>query len=560
MSASPADTGATGSLPALWRGRRRRYLVALVASGLAQALLAGTGAHVIRTALERYQKGAPAAAGPAPAVWTLFGLLIAALLLVGVLQYGVRVWSELLSQDYVHDIRIGLMRRNLTAGLTSSLGVSVTRLSNDLTSIRNWITLGIVPVLVGVPLIVGTCAIVVVLDPAYLLSIGVPLALLLGALALLAEPLFRRTMELRRSRGRLSAHLGDMLLATPSIRSGGGIRRELKRAGRYSDAMVEAAVRRARFSGLVRGSTITTTGLITAFTVGAGLLWSIPASTTAAALTLIGFLVAPVHDLGRAVEYRQMYRAAQRMVGPATLLPAEPERPRRPDDAPRRRTGVPSAAPAGVFAAPRSTSDGTAIPGLAAAPGDRIVADFGSRSTTAQVLSQFAGLATATEAILVDGTDLRAAGDDRLRRIVGYAAQGMLLGRLTILTAVRYRSPAATDADARAALQRVGLGERVDRLAKGDQTVLRHGGDPLTVPERARLLLARALMESPALLVLDHLDADLDPAGRIRLRELLADYPGVVLYAGEHGDDVFAVSRPWQAAEATSRRVRHRPA
>ena len=44
--------------------------------------------------------------------------------------------------------------------------------------------------------------------------------------------------------------------------------------------------------------------------------------------------------------------------------------------------------------------------------------------------------------------------------------------------------------------------------------MLAHGGEPLTIPERARLTLARALFATPALLVFDHLDADLGRDGR----------------------------------------------
>jgi len=66
----------------------------------------------------------------------------------------------------------------------------------------------------------------------------------------------------------------------------------------------------------------------------------------------------------------------------------------------------------------------------------------------------------------------------------------------------------------------------VAELARGADTILVHGGEPLTIPERARLLLARAILDEPPLLVFDHLDADLGQDGRATMRRLLADYPG----------------------------------
>ena len=37
---------------------------------------------------------------------------------------------------------------------------------------------------------------------------------------------------------------------------------------------------------------------------------------------MAGFLAAPLNDLGRVAEFRQTYRAARRIIGPAVELPA----------------------------------------------------------------------------------------------------------------------------------------------------------------------------------------------------------------------------------------------
>ena len=123
-------------LPAVWAGRRRWYLSLLIGAGLGQAAAAGVSAHFFTHALTR---SAPGTRG------LLFGALVAAAVTVGGLRMAERVLSERLSQDYVHQIRLGLIRRNLADGKVRSLGVAVARTTNDLTSVKNWISQGVAP-------------------------------------------------------------------------------------------------------------------------------------------------------------------------------------------------------------------------------------------------------------------------------------------------------------------------------------------------------------------------------------------------------------------------------
>jgi ABC-type transport system involved in cytochrome bd biosynthesis fused ATPase/permease subunit len=121
----------------------------------------------------------------------------------------------------------------------------------------------------------------------------------------------------------------------------------------------------------------------------------------------------------------------------------------------------------------------------------------------------------------------------------------MRLERTTIRRAVRYRHPESPDAAVADMLDRVGLGGTVAALPEGADTTLREGGEPLTTPDRARLLLARAALGDPRLLVLDHLDAELGEAGRAMLRGLLASYPGIVVLASDDPAAVLAPDRWW---------------
>lgn len=524
-----ADSG----LPPLWSGRRRRHLALLILAGLAQAIAAGVSARLFSQALT------PSGARSRGLV---FGVLVAAALTFGLLRMAERVLAERLSQDFVHEIRLGLIRRNLFDGRVRSLGVAVARTTNDLTSVKNWVSQGVAPLVVGVPLIIGLGIALILLDPLLSVGLVVPIAVLVSAMRALAPVAYERTRTVRRVRGRLSSQVADTILSTAAIRSAGGSDRELNRIEKYSQGLVAASIERAKVAGAMRGAAAATSGVATAMVIGTGLLAGLPTHNIAGALTIVGFLATPIHDLGRVVEYRQTYRAARRIIGPA-IEQASGSAPRQAELA-----AVASDDDGGaVVVAALELSDGTMMPELAAQPGERIVLDAGNARLTTEVLERLVGLREGYAGqIVVGGKDLSVAGPKDLRRLVGYAAQGMMLVRGSVSRTVRYRSPATGAEEVNRLLREVDLAHRVAELARGADTVLVRGGEPLTFPERARLLLARAILDDPPLLVFDHLDADLGKDGRRTMRRLLAGYPGVVIVASDDPDQVVTPTHVWQ--------------
>jgi ABC-type multidrug transport system fused ATPase/permease subunit len=332
------------------------------------------------------------------------------------------------------------------------------------------------------------------------------------------------------------------MLSTAAIRSAGGSDRELSRIEKYSQVLAAASIERAKVAGAMRGTAAAMSGIATAMMIGTGLVAGLPTSNIAAALTIVGFLAAPIYDLGRVVEYRETYLAAQRVVGP-------------PIDNP----GVWTVGPAELIAVPSTDvgrtvvaallklSDGRTMPDLAVQPGARVVLDAGSDLLTSEVLDRFVGLREGYDgAIVVGGRDLSVAAPTDLRRLVGYAAQGMMLVRGTVSWTVRYRSPETGPDEVDRLLEEVGLKGLLAELVQGADTLLVHGGEPLTIDQRARLLLARALLDEPPLLVFDRLDADLGTDGRGTMRRLLADYPGVVVLASDDPHQIVSPTHFWR--------------
>jgi ABC-type ATPase involved in cell division len=287
--------------------------------------------------------------------------------------------------------------------------------------------------------------------------------------------------------------------------------------------------------------------------IGTGLLAGLPTHTIAGALTIVGFLATPIHDVGRVVEYRQSYRAARRIIGPAIENPASAT------DAPAGLTVPPGERGGTVVAGSMQLSDGTTMPRLTAHPGERVVVEAGAPRLTSEVLERFVGLRQVyLGQVVVGGTDLSEARPKDLRALVGYAAQGMMLARGSVSRTVGYRCPGTSPEQVNRLLAQVDLAERVAQLPKGADTVLVHGGQPLTIPERARLLLARAILDDPPLLVFDHLDADLGREGRATMRRLLAGYPGVVIMAGDDPTQILTPTLIWRPGDVQRIALAHR--
>ena len=529
------ETGAV--LPPLFSGKRRALIVALVFAALGLATCSVATALLMAWLL---------AGGRDNFALPLSGLT-AAILGIGFLQVLERVLAEKLGQDYVQQIRENLIREALTPGSQTSLGITIARTTNDLSSIRNWIVLGLAPVIAGVPVMAGLGAALWILSPPLAAAGMAPLCLLGVVLFLLKNPALARAQEVRRRRGRLAARVADTVSAAASVQAAGGTRREVRHIRSLGDQLAAAAVRQARTTGYLRASAAVAASASVAAVASAGAGLNTDTAIIAAALTAVGMMSAPVTETGRIIEYRQKFRAARTIIAP--LMAASTARRRHPQKkTPTATTGTPTPDldEGRIQISGLILPDGTPVESLQAEAGDRIVIRSQNPARSSQVCQAILGLLPdVTASVNVNGDDLLAMPPERRRAVIGFASRGAILAPGTISRTLRYRRPDLPETATGDLLERVGLTERLAGLEAGVLTRLRRGGAPLNRPDLARLQLASALLGDPPLIVLDHIDADLGPHGSDVIGAVLASYPGVAIIASETPDALPWKFRTW---------------
>lgn len=153
-------------------------------------------------------------------------------------------------------------------------------------------------------------------------------------------------------------------------------------------------------------------------------------------------------------------------------------------------------------------------------PGERvgIVGRSGSgKSTITKLLLRFQDVSGGS--ILINGQDVREIKQDDLRNLISYVPQESILFHRTIKENISYGKPGASDSEIIDVAKRAHAHEFISNLTKGYDTLVGERGIKLSGGERQRIAIARSMLKSSPILILDEATSSLDSLSEKYIQE-----------------------------------------
>jgi ATP-binding cassette subfamily B protein len=160
-----------------------------------------------------------------------------------------------------------------------------------------------------------------------------------------------------------------------------------------------------------------------------------------------------------------------------------------------------------------------------AEPGQTIalVGETGAgKSTLINLLLRFYELDSSGGDILIDGRSIRGLSKQAIRRVTGFVSQECFLFNGTIRDNLLFGRPDASETDIWNALKAANAAGFVSRLPRGLDSGVGERGIRLSVGEKQRISIARAILKDPPMLLLDEATASVDTETERQIQEALS--------------------------------------
>ena len=431
---------------------------------------------------------------------------------------GQQVLATMRSQLFAH-----LQRLSLSYHDNTIIGVTVSRVINDVGVINELLSQGLLTLVSDTILLVGIVVVMISMSPMLALYSFAVIPLMLLATHLFAT---RAKVAFRQTRAKVAAVVGDLAENIAGMRVIQAFAQEDASLARFDEA--NRANRDANIAAMSLSFAFLPTVEFLSIVATAIVLWFGGRAVIEGGVTigvLVAFLAYVTRFFQPIQEMSQLYTTMQQAMAGGERVLSLLETAPAVADPPSGQTMGPVAGQIELrevgFA---YNPDAPILHGinLTIEPGQTValVGPTGAGKTSiANLVARFYDVTAG--AILIDGVDVRTVTQASLRRQMGLVPQDPFLFPGTIRDNIRFGGTNASDEAVEAAAASANAHEFIVALPDGYDTVIMEGGANLSVGQRQLICIARAVLADPRILILDEATASIDTVTETLIQEAL---------------------------------------
>ena len=398
-------------------------------------------------------------------------------------------------------------------------GDLVSRMISDVDTLSDGLLMGFSQLLTGVVTILGTLGIMLALDLRITAAVVLLTPLSLFMAAFIARRTHRYFTAQAEARGRETALINEMVEGQKVVRAFGHEEKALEEFDEVNEELGRVTLKATFFSSLTNPSTRLVNNVIYAAVALLAAFLALDGSITVGEMSVFlsyaSQYAKPFNEIsGVVTELENAVACAERVF---ELMDAQRETPDA-DTSPVTLKGQ-------IDLKDVSFSYDPSRPlirhfSLQVEPGRRvaIVGPTGCGKTTLiNLLMRFYDVNEG--AIEADGRDIRSMGRGALRANIGMVLQDTWLKSGTIRENIAYGRPDATDEEIIAAAKAAHCHSFIRRLPEGYDTVIGENGGSLSQGQKQLLCIARVMLMTPSMLILDEATSSIDTRTEILIQQ-----------------------------------------